>query len=173
MQKFERLCQIRLGISACTSHLMGSRGSDSGQHDALQLTVVFRCCHDCIPPGAQSASSRRRRRFQDAEAVIYRSQEGSSGSSRSGASASGGTPQRRSTYELQQQIDELFAEVAGDGSGSGSTPAAKTCRCADLPKIVAAFEQRKDTVLLNDDEKESLDAFAQTVCRGFQTVELG
>lgn len=70
---------------------------------------------------------------------------------------SNGTPQRRSTYELQALIDEVFAQVS-----DGST---KTCRCAELPKVLQTFEKRRGLMILSEDEMASLKAFATDVRR--------
>jgi hypothetical protein len=57
----------------------------------------------------------------------------------------------------------VFAQVSDASS--------KTCRCADLPKVLLAFEKRRDIVLLSDDEKASLEAFAESVRLGIDWTE--
>lgn len=88
------------------------------------------------------------------------------------AAAAPDTPQRRSIYDLQLLIDELFEDKqltsygngdANDGGDGSSNSSSKTCRSADLPGILAAFEDRRGIVLLSEDEKIQLASFAQSV----------
>lgn len=80
------------------------------------------------------------------------------------------TPQRRSLYDLQLLIDEVF-ERAGSSEEDGSV---KTCPVADLSRVLTAFENRRNLSLLTDDEKRSLEAFAEQVrspCRALRRTE--
>jgi hypothetical protein len=78
------------------------------------------------------------------------------------------TPQRRSLYDLQRLIDEVFDGFAGNeglvlsDQDDDETPA-RTCRAEDLPAILTAFEQRRDLLLLDDGEKDLLKAFTEQV----------
>lgn len=69
------------------------------------------------------------------------------------------TPQRRSVQDLQILIDELFEKVA-----TTNEDGVATCRVADLPKVLAGFEERRQIALLDEDERGSLEAFAEQVC---------
>lgn len=78
------------------------------------------------------------------------------------------TPQRRSLYDLQKLIDEVFDGFARDGSPTTSTHGDKdagerTCRAKDLPAILSAFEERRKVMLLDENEMEMLKAFTEQV----------
>lgn len=85
------------------------------------------------------------------------------------------TPQRRSLYDLQKLIDEVFDGFASSRSGThthredsaGEDPQdeeERTCRAADLPAILTAFEKRRNVMLLDENEMEMLKAFTEQVC---------
>ena len=81
------------------------------------------------------------------------------------------TPQRRSLYDLQKLIDEVFDGFAS--SRRSSSPSndedgdadeqERTCRAADLPAILTAFEERRKVMLLDENEMEMLKAFTEQV----------
>ncbi|KAK9894103.1 hypothetical protein P389DRAFT_181516 [Cystobasidium minutum MCA 4210] len=82
------------------------------------------------------------------------------------------TPQRRSLYDLQKLIDEVFDGFASSRSGThthredsaGEDPQdeeERTCRAADLPAILTAFEKRRNVMLLDENEMEMLKAFTE------------
>lgn len=76
------------------------------------------------------------------------------------------TPQRRSLYDLQRLIDEVFDGFAKGGALEGAEGAgdgARTCRAADLPAILIAFEEKRSVNLLDENEMEMLKAFAEQV----------
>jgi len=73
---------------------------------------------------------------------------------------------------LQRLIDEVF-----DGFAKESLPSAadakdddasedtdqRTCRAADLPAILTAFEEKRSVTLLDESEMEMLKAFTEQV----------
>lgn len=79
---------------------------------------------------------------------------------RGGRTQDPNTPHRRSLYDLQKLIDEVFDGFAKDADTDDD---ARTCRAADLPAILSAFEEKRDLILLDDGEKEMLRAFTEQV----------
>jgi len=78
----------------------------------------------------------------------------------SSASLSGGTPQRRSHHDLQLLINELFEQRETIQQGEDGS---RKCQCRELPHLVRAFQDRRNLTILQDEEFESLESFAEQV----------